>query len=194
MPPDPCFRFAQPPDAPAIAALHADSWRRHYRGAYADAFLDGDVLADRVSVWTERLRRPDPMRCTILAEAGGLAGFANTFIGEDPRWGALLDNLHVAAAQKRVGIGSRLMAITAEAVIAAGAESPGMYLWVLEQNAGAQAFYRALGGEPAGRASVPPPGGVAGRLHGTPMKLRYAWPRVDVLLQHRARGRGASGA
>jgi hypothetical protein len=27
--------------------LHADSWRRHYRGAYADAFLDGDVLADR---------------------------------------------------------------------------------------------------------------------------------------------------
>jgi ribosomal protein S18 acetylase RimI-like enzyme len=124
------------------------------------------------------------MRCTIVAEAGGLVGFANTFIGEDPRWGALLDNLHVAAAQKRRGIGSRLMAITAEGVIAAGAESPGMYLWVLEQNTGAQAFYRALGAESAGRAAVLAPGGLPGRLHGTPMKLRYAWPRVDVLLKH----------
>jgi GNAT superfamily N-acetyltransferase len=40
------FRLAGPPDADAIAALHADSWRRHYRGAYSDAFLDGDVGAD----------------------------------------------------------------------------------------------------------------------------------------------------
>ena len=34
------YRAAGPDDAPAIATLHADSWRRHYRGAFADAFLD----------------------------------------------------------------------------------------------------------------------------------------------------------
>jgi len=28
------LRLASPSDAEAIAALHADSWRRHYRGAY----------------------------------------------------------------------------------------------------------------------------------------------------------------
>ncbi len=182
------FRLARPYDAAAIAALHADSWRHHYRGAYADAFLDGDVLADRMSAWTDRLAQPDPLRCTLLAEAGGLVGFANTFLDESPSWGALLDNLHVAAAHKRRGVGSRLMALTAEAVIASAAGSASLYLWVLEQNVGAQAFYRALGGEPAGRAAVPAPGGVAGRLCGSPMKLRYAWRRVDPLLQHAGRG------
>src|SRR3954470_4253680 len=95
------FRRADREDADAIAALHADSWRRHYRGAYSDAFLDGDVVDDRLAVWTERLRSPDPRRSTTLAEDGGLIGFANTFLDSDPEWGALLDNLHVAAGRQR---------------------------------------------------------------------------------------------
>lgn len=49
------FRLAAATDAAAIADLHAQSWRRHYRGAYSDAFLDGDVAADRLAAWTERL-------------------------------------------------------------------------------------------------------------------------------------------
>ena len=66
------------PHAAAVATLHAESWRRHYRGAYSDAFLDGDVFADRLAVWTKRLREADPRRCTILAEDESLVGFANT--------------------------------------------------------------------------------------------------------------------
>src|SRR5271157_3421686 len=62
------FRFAGPSDARAIAALHADSWRRHYRGVYSDAFLDGDVSVDRLAVWTDRLGRRDSGSCTILAD------------------------------------------------------------------------------------------------------------------------------
>src|SRR5436853_6118249 len=126
----PQFRFAGPADAAAVAALHADSWRRHYRGAYSDAFLDGDVVDDRLAVWTERLRSADPHRCTILAEDGGLIGFANTFLDSDPEWGALLDNLHVAAGHRRGGIGSRLLALTGEAV-AERRPGSGLYLWVL---------------------------------------------------------------
>ena len=38
------FRPADADDAAAVAGLHADSWRRHYRGAFSDAFLDGDVV------------------------------------------------------------------------------------------------------------------------------------------------------
>jgi hypothetical protein len=34
-------------DADSIAALHADSWRRHYRGAYLDSYLDGDAVSER---------------------------------------------------------------------------------------------------------------------------------------------------
>jgi ribosomal protein S18 acetylase RimI-like enzyme len=175
------FRLAGPADAEAVAELHADSWRRNYRGAYSDDFLDGDVLADRVAVWSERLTEPDPRRYTLLAEDSGLIGFANTVLDDDPTWGALLDNLHVAHAHRRRGIGSRLMSMTAEAVLERGHPS-GLYLWVLEQNLNAQAFYEALGGNCVGRSVVSPPGGIDSRLAGSPAKLRYAWSEPGVLL------------
>jgi ribosomal protein S18 acetylase RimI-like enzyme len=175
------FRPAGPDDAEAVANLHADSWRRHYRGAYSDAFLDGDVFADRLAVWAERLRQPDPGRCTILAENSGLVGFANTFLDDNPRWGALLDNLHVADRHKRQGIGARLLALTAEAVIECS-ERTALYLWVLQQNVDAQAFYQACGGRCVGHCPVSPPGGIASRLVGSPVKLRYAWAQPTVLL------------
>jgi GNAT superfamily N-acetyltransferase len=174
------FRAAGSADAEAIAALHADSWRRHYRGAYSDAFLDGDVVADRVAVWSDRLREPDPERHTIVAEDGGrLVAFAHVAFDDDPTWGALLDNMHVAPGHKRRGVGSQLLALTAQAVIE---RRTGLYLWVLEQNVDAQAFYQTRDGRPVGRAAVSPPGGVASRLTGTPAKLRYAWTDPAVLL------------
>jgi ribosomal protein S18 acetylase RimI-like enzyme len=172
---EPRFRLAGPADAAAVANLHADSWRRHFRGAYTDAFLDGDVVTDRLAVWTERLREPDPRRCTILAEDGSLVGFANTVFEDDPTWGALLDNLHVADGHMRRGIGSCLLALTAKAVIERP-ERTGLYLWVLEQNVDAQEFYRARGGRYAGRHLASAPGGIPSRLTGSPAKLRYAWP------------------
>jgi hypothetical protein len=50
-----CLRDSRGEDAEAIAAIHADSWRRRYRGAFQDAYLDGDILAERVAVWHKRL-------------------------------------------------------------------------------------------------------------------------------------------
>ena len=179
---EPQFRRAGPTDAEAVAKLHADSWRRHYRGAYSEAFLDGDVVADRLAVWTDRLSEPDPRRCTILAESGGLVGFANTLFDDDPTRGALLDNLHVADGHRRRGIGSRLLALAAEAVLARP-ERTGLYVWVLEQNADAQAFYESRGGSCEGRDLVSPPGGIVSRLAGSPAKLRYAWPEPGMLLE-----------
>jgi GNAT superfamily N-acetyltransferase len=119
---------------------------------------------------------------TLLAEEGTLVGFANTRFDDDPRWGALLDNLHVADGHQRRGIASRLLALTAEALL----ERPtgtGLYAWVLEQNPDAQAFYEVLGASCVERRPAVPPGGVASRLTGSPMKLRYAWPQPSVLLR-----------
>jgi GNAT superfamily N-acetyltransferase len=178
---EPQFRLAGPADAVAVANLHAESWRRHYRDAYSDPFLDGDVVADRLAVWTDRLREPNPRRCTILAEDDSLVGFAHTVFDDDPTWGALLDNMHVVDGHTRRGVGSRLLALTARAVI----ERPkrtGLYLWVLEQNVDGQAFYQARGGRCVGRRRASPPGAIASRLTGSPAKLRYAWPEPTVLL------------
>src|SRR5258707_7411035 len=91
------FRAARPGDTHAIARLHADSWQRHYRGAYSDAFLDSDVAGYLLLVWAERLSAPHPRARTILAERGGDAvGVAHTLLGEDPITGTLLDHHHVA--------------------------------------------------------------------------------------------------
>ena len=164
------YREATAEDAEAIARLHADSWRRNYRGSYSDAYLDGDVECDRLAVWTERLvTNPASDACTFVAESDGvLAGFAHTALNADPEWGALLDNLHVAHALKGQGVGTRLMAETARAVIAR-TPSSGLFLLVLEPNKAAQAFYEARGGQCVGRETSEAPGG------GTIVGLRYVW-------------------
>ena len=174
------FRSAGAADAEQVAYLHADSWRRHYRGAYADSFLDGDIDTDRRSVWSARLAAPTAT-ATILAEYDGrLAGFVHVEFDKDPRWGSLVDNLHVDYRQRRTGIGTQLLARAARAV-ADDAAGNAMYLWVLEQNTDAQHFYRAVGGSSVGTAAVPPPGGDPTRLNGTPKCLRMAWPDASQL-------------
>ena len=179
------LRAAGPGDAHAIAGLHADSWQRHYRGAYSDDFLDNDVAGYLLPVWTERLAIPNPQARTILAERNGaVVGLAHTLLDEDAAWGAFIDNLHVAYGLKRQGIGTRLLALTARAVLD-WSPSSGLYLWVLEQNSDARAFYAARGGACVERDEVPPPGGDATRLNGKPMGLRYAWRDPSILLADR---------
>lgn len=99
------YREATELDSRAIAALHADSWRRHYRGAYADSYLDGDIVPERLEAWTIRLAPPRLNQATVCADVdGNVVGFAHTMFGHDPRWGALLDNLHVRSDLKGLGM------------------------------------------------------------------------------------------
>jgi GNAT superfamily N-acetyltransferase len=168
------LRSADPDDAEQIAVLHAESWRRHYRGAYADSFLDGDIAADRRSVWSARLAAPTGAE-TIVAENGGrVVGFIHVAFDHDPMWGSLVDNLHVVHGRHRTGIGTRLLAHAGHAVHER-ATGNAMYLWVLQQNTAAQQFYRASGATCVETATVSPPGGDPARLNGTPLKLRMAW-------------------
>src|SRR5262245_33291074 len=164
-------RPAEVRDVEAIAALHADSWRRNYRGAYLDSYLDGDVVTDRLVVWHERITRPDANFRTIVAEHdGAFAGFAHLNLDDDPTWGALLENLHVMHQLKGQGIGTQLMAASARAVLDS-TPGAGLYLWVLDQmgarpercRAGLLRGPRRRGSRPRGARAVP------GRRHG-------AWP------------------
>ncbi|MGH9096910.1 MAG: GNAT family N-acetyltransferase [Acidimicrobiales bacterium] len=142
----PDFREASARDVEAIASLHADSWQRHYRGAYLDSFLDGDVVADRQAVWTERLTQPGEGQFTIVAELDGVVvGFVHMILDADPTWGTLLDNLHVTNDLKRHGIGTRLLVESARGLVKRQ-PAGGFYLWVLDQNKAAQSFYAARGG------------------------------------------------
>lgn len=139
------YRDATGDDAEAIAALHADSWRRHYRGAFLDSFLDGDVLPERVAVWRQRLSQAKRADITVVAELrNSVAGFLHMILDEDPKWGTLLDNLHVVWHLKRNGIGRRFMQEGAKRLLQRNRRN--FYLWVLDQNVAAQSFYAAQGG------------------------------------------------
>jgi ribosomal protein S18 acetylase RimI-like enzyme len=172
------YRDATTGDIEQVAALHADSWRRNYRGAYDDGFLDHDVVDDRLRVWAERLGRPSDDRCTIVAERAGVVvvGFAHTLFDDDPTWGALLDNLHVTHHAQRQGIASVLLAETARRILGRGG-SPTLYLWVLDQNRRAQSFYRARGGTPVEHTERDLAGGGTGGV------VRVAWRDVAVLVE-----------
>ncbi|MFC8453730.1 GNAT family N-acetyltransferase [Kitasatospora sp. NPDC057223] len=174
------LRAAGSEDAEQVALLHADSWRRHYRGAYADAFLDGDLAADRLAVWSARLAAPGHSLTLLAEDDAGLAGFVHVVLDQDDRWGSLIDNLHVTHDRRRTGLGTALLTRGAAAA-AERATAASVYLWVHEQNTAAQQFYRALGGTCVEKVPVPPPGGDPSRLHGRPDKLRCVWPDAASL-------------
>ena len=148
------LRDAGADDAPAIAALHAANWRSAYANVLDPAYLAGPVDADRMAVWTGRLTAPDPAQEVVVAEAadGSLAGFTCLYHASDPRWGALVDNLHSSAAARGTGVGKALLGEAARRVAARDPAS-GIWLWVYEKNLPARGFYVALGGEIVERKS-----------------------------------------
>lgn len=172
-------RAAVAGDAEQVALLHTDSWRRFYRGAFSDSYLDGDVLSDRRTVWGARLAEPGHSATVVLQDGSGVAGFVHVILDHDDQWGSFVDNLHVRHDQQRGGLGRVLLTRAAIAVVER-AKDRRMYLWVLEQNTNAQGFYAAMGGVCVEKALVSPPGGVPDRLNGSPSKLRIAWADVAI--------------
>jgi ribosomal protein S18 acetylase RimI-like enzyme len=173
------YRDAQARDADAVALLHTQSWRESYRGSFSDAFLDGELPAERIGVWRERLGRPAPNQLVRLAfEGADLMGFVCVYGARDPAWGSLVDNLHVSRIAKRQGIGASLMQ-QAGAWLDSLHPAEGVYLFVLEVNTPARRFYERLGGRNAGVATMETHGGAIVR------SCRYVWPRPAALASAR---------
>ena len=169
------YRGATHADAEGIARLHADSWRRTYRGDFLDEFLDGDLVSERREVWRERLDRPSDNQFVLLAmDENEIAGFVCAYGDEDAEWGSLLDNLHVSHAHRRKGIGS-VLTERAGSWLASAYPDCGVYLWVLESNEGACRFYERLGATNAGAVEMENAGG------GTALSCRYVWERPEAL-------------
>jgi GNAT superfamily N-acetyltransferase len=147
-------------DAPAIASVH---WRSHQStyvepGRVPRDAVEGWTMRDRVLAWTANAAissgaYPPPagfhaMRVWVAEVAGEVVGWANTSGGRDddrPR-GLELEGLYVLDEHHGTGVGQAL-------VDAAIGDRPA-YLWVLDENPRAQAFYRRNGFSPDGASKV----------------------------------------
>ena len=151
------YRMAKSEDTTQIALLHADSWRRTYRGLFSDAFLDNDADIERRQTWRKRLSCKNTDQFVFVAEdTDAIRGFICAYGNEDATWGSLIDNLHVDASFKQQRIGTNLMH-HAFAWLAQHFPDVPVYLWVMENNHTARRFYEKLGATNAGVIDKPNP-------------------------------------
>jgi ribosomal protein S18 acetylase RimI-like enzyme len=169
------YRPANSDDVSGVANLHAENWRRAYRGNFRDEYLDGDVFTERRSVWNARLRDPPANQYVCVAvQREELVGFVCVFGSHDREWGSFIDNLHVDARSHGRGIGSMLMREAGNWLTSWFPEER-VYLLVWEFNR-AQSLYARLGGRNAGIVEVENPGGGIGRY------FRFVWERPNQLI------------
>ncbi len=145
------IRRAEPDDLETAARVRALSWQQTFRGLLPDATLDGFVD----SVWTTRLVeewgtliRSGGTVWLALDGDGTIIGVAQSQADDAPDAPApvRLSKLYLLDGAKGTGLAARLL----RRAVGAGAA----YLWVLDGDERAQAFYRKHGFEFDG-ASMP---------------------------------------
>jgi len=172
------FRHAQKSDQKAIAHLHAKSWQENYRGSVSDHYLDNEVNAERLSIWEKRFSNTKKNQIVFIAEQDNqLCGFVCLYLNDDPKWGTLIDNIHVTQNKKGEGIGKKLMHMAAEQIIARSKNST-MYLWVIAENTNAIKFYEHRGGKQVERTIAKMPDGSDVSV------IRFTWDDVLTLISN----------
>lgn len=130
----------------AIAKLHAESWRKSYRGIMSDHFLDGEAEKELIKMWQIRLASPSPNQLvTVAVQKEIIVGFSCIYLDDSATLGTLLDNLHVSGDAQKSGVGSALIKNCAKLIFEKGSICK-MYLWVFDANQNAKQFYARLGG------------------------------------------------
>jgi GNAT superfamily N-acetyltransferase len=164
------------PDHLKIAQLHAANWRDNYREILSKDFLEHRVEQFMLDTWQEKLQQPPETQITTIAYRDKVvAGFCCLVLDDDPLYGSMLDNLHVAATEQNHGVGKLLMQHCAE-IILGHASTHRMYLWVYVQNIKAIAVYERWGGRKAETVEKLTAEGTKAMVY------RYAWDDVSVFL------------
>jgi L-amino acid N-acyltransferase YncA len=168
-------RAAEARDAFAIAHVHVDTWRSHYRGIVTDEYLSNLSYESRQRYWESALIDPKGQSVFVAEDdRGEVVGFAacgparektETFDGE-------LYAIYVLQSAQEKGTGKKLVLGVARDLRTRGFRS--MLAWVLEKNP-SKGFYGRLGGEPtAAKDAVV--GGKALR------ELGFGWRNLDLLI------------
>ncbi|WP_461189305.1 GNAT family N-acetyltransferase [Arthrobacter sp. Z4-13] len=146
------LRQATPEDAEAVVLMHTRSHEECYPHLLSPAFFAArrKEIPERVDRRRKYLDVPHP-RIIALDANDEVVGLADAGPGRDEEGPAALElySMYVLARAQGGGLGAALLG-------AAIGESAA-YLWVLEDNPRAQAFYRRHGFRPDGKRGLLPP-------------------------------------
>lgn len=140
------LRPASVADADGIAEVHVRSWQEAYRGLMPQRVLDGLSIAERAAGWerilTETVRSSQTLVVTDGDRVVGWAGYGAARDAE-PVGGGELWGIYAHPDAWSTGVGHLLLTAVEQALQDAGHATA--YLWVLEGNDRAAAFYERHG-------------------------------------------------
>ena len=127
-------------DIDKISHIYALSWKTAYRGLIPDDFLD-NISETR---WSPLLRA-ESSRLVLALENGKPIGVSTYCAARDEKmkgWGEIV-SLYLLPTHYRKGIGTKLFSAVVAELMSEGYSD--IYLWVLENNQTARAFYEKNG-------------------------------------------------
>ena len=139
-------RSAALADADGIAEVHVRSWQAAYRGLMPQEVLDGLSVEQRADGWRSILGDPERSSRTLVAEREGRivgwAGFGDAREEDAPGTGELW-GIYALPDAWSSGVGHALITAVERELADAGHATA--YLWVLDGNDRASAFYERHG-------------------------------------------------
>ncbi|WP_405742651.1 GNAT family N-acetyltransferase [Streptomyces sp. NBC_00028] len=139
-------------DCERVAEIRIRGWQTAYRGLMPQPYLDGLSVAEDAERRRERFRQSDGSVMNLVAEQDGellgWAAYGPYRDGEVRTADAELYAIYVDAGCFGGGIGHALLQESVRRCTGAG--YPCMYLWVLDGNTRARAFYERAGFHPDG--------------------------------------------
>ena len=133
-------RFLETDNVDDISRIYALSWKKAYRGIIPDDYLNS--LSE--TRWSQRLKK-DSDTLFLAVEDGILIGGSTYSPARDKAmegWGEII-SLYLLPSHYHKGIGTELFKTVIGELNRLGFEK--IYLWVLEENHSARAFYESKG-------------------------------------------------
>lgn len=146
------YREANLEDAPAVAKVHVESWRKSFAGIVPEEFLDSLSVEKRTKAFEQRLGEANYKMFVAEDSKKGIVGFADFGKAResDFEFEAELYAIYLLREFQGKGIGENLFRLCQKAMIDEGFDS--MYLKTLAISP-YKSFYEKMGGQIVGRGN-----------------------------------------
>jgi ribosomal protein S18 acetylase RimI-like enzyme len=177
------IRVAMAVDAPAIAAVHVNSWRETYAGLVPAHVLSGLSVDRRTELWDRIICKPEAFSSSTVFVAerdGAVVGFGCCGLQRAESlniqgYNGEISSIYLLRSFQRCGLGLALMSTMGQELQRRQLQAAS--LWVLHENTKACRFYEKLGGAIVGDKKDVREDGVVF------IELAYGWRDLRVLVQ-----------